>query len=314
MKILITGVAGFVGVNFAKFMLEKNHEVIGVDNFLTGKKNHIELLRNFINFEFLEIDCRNLNELNLIGDRSIDVVFHFAANSQISAAINDPLIDINHGVLTTISVLEHMRKYQIRRIFFSSGSGVYGDKPGVLLSETGFTGEPTSTYGATKIASEALISSYANMYGIKGTVMRFGNLVGPYMTHGVIFDLDKKLSQNPDELEVLGNGLQSKPFIHITDAVNAVLKIAEVQEKKFDIFNISVPDNIEVRRVVTLLVESRKLNPKIKYGDSERGWQADIPKYELDISKLLLTGWKPNYNSEAAVAQAIKECINTNDG
>lgn len=309
MNILITGVAGFVGTNLARKFLEDDENVVyGVDNMLSGNPTHIELLNNSPNFHFFLIDCREINQLRNAQLPKIDLLFHLAANSDIAAALRNPTIDFDLGVGTTHAMLEFSRKEGVKHFAFSSGSGVYGESPEEIFTEKSFVGKPTSTYGATKLASEALISAYSFMFDFKGTVFRFSNLIGPFQTHGVIFDFMSKLKSNPHKLEVLGDGTQLKPYIHITDAINGIMLSLENQTDQYEVFNVSNTTATSVRDIAAMVIDQLKLSKvELRFQDSDRGWKADIPKYMMNSDKLAKQGWKLQYNSDAAVMQAIRD-------
>jgi UDP-glucose 4-epimerase len=309
MNILITGVAGFFGVNLAsKFLTDKSNFVIGVDNFASGTQEHVNYLQKHENFSFLRADCRDLTELTSIFPKNIDLIVHLAANSDIAAAISNPLIDFDLGINTTQNMLELARQFGVPRFVFSSGSGVYGEAPEEIFSEISFTGRPISTYGASKLSSEALISAYSFMFGIKASIFRFCNLIGTAQTHGVIFDFIRKLHADPKTLQVLGDGTQLKPYIHIADAVAAIEKVMDEQSSEFEVFNVSNDDAISVREIVgEVLSEMDLLDCNVIYEISDRGWKADIPKYSMSSSKLENLGWHSSGDSLTAVRRAIIE-------
>jgi UDP-glucose 4-epimerase len=312
MNILITGVAGFFGVNLAKTLLADNSNfVFGIDNFASGKREHVDYLQKHENFSFVRADCRDLAELTSSFPKNIDLIVHLAANSDIAAAMLDPLVDFDLGIKTTQNMLEVARKFGVVRFIFSSGSGVYGEVPDETFSETSFTGRPISTYGASKLSSEALISAYSFMFGIKASIFRFCNLIGPAQTHGVIFDFIKKLRTDPKTLEVLGDGTQFKPYIHITDAVSAIEKVMAKQSSQYEVFNVSNDDAISVRDIAgEVLSEMKLFDCKVVYEVTDRGWKADIPKYSMSSSKLENLGWYSSGDSRAAVRRAIIENLN----
>jgi UDP-glucose 4-epimerase len=309
MNILITGCAGFLGTNLALNLLkDPNNSVIGIDNMLTGKADHVAKLSEHSNFRFIEIDCRDTEELLEKELPPVDQLFHLAANSDISAAITNPTIDFDLGVGTTHAMLEFARQSKVKHFIFSSGSGVYGESPNEIFTEMSFVGQPTSTYGATKLASEALISAYSFMFDFKATVFRFSNLIGPHQTHGVIHDFMSKLNTDPKHLQVLGDGTQFKPYIHVLDALNGALLAISKQRSLFEVFNVSNNSATSVRDIADMVIHELNLtNVNVQFQESDRGWKADIPKYMMSSEKLMNFGWKLFYNSDAAVVQAIRD-------
>lgn len=273
-----------------------------------GSKN-IEHLSQNTNFKFYEMELANQDNVDkLFKDNKIDIVYHMAANSDIQKSANDTSIDFNDTLLTTRVLLESMRKNNVKNIFFASTSAVYGEMPDIVLNEETGGLKPVSYYGGAKLASEALISSYVSMCDMNAVIFRFPNVIGPRLTHGVVYDFVKKLRNNPKELEILGNGTQCKPYIYVTDLVNAIVKLTEQFEPGVDVFNISVmSEGTSVTHIAEIVVDVLGLSDvEFKYTGGDRGWKGDVPRFKYDISKVLATGWKPEYTSDEAVRKAAQ--------
>lgn len=308
MNILVAGGAGFIGSHLCDALLSKNNTVIVADKLIMGSKN-IEHLSQNTNFKFYEMELANQDNVDkLFKDNKIDIVYHMAANSDISKSANDTSIDFNDTLLTTRVLLESMRKNNVKNIFFASTSAVYGEMPDILLNEETGGLKPVSYYGGAKLASEALISSYVSMCDMNAVIFRFPNVIGPRLTHGVVYDFVKKLRNNPKELEILGNGTQCKPYIYVTDLVNAIVKLTEQFEPGVEIFNISVlSEGTSVTHIAEIVVDVLGLSDvEFKYTGGDRGWKGDVPRFKYDISKVLATGWKPEYTSDEAVRKAAQ--------
>lgn len=308
MNILVAGGAGFIGSHLCDALLSKNNTVIVVDKLIMGSKN-IEHLSQNTNFKFYEMELANQDNVDkLFGDNKIDIVYHMAANSDIQKSANDTSIDFNDTLLTTRVLLEGMRKNNVKNIFFASTSAVYGEMPDIVLNEETGGLKPVSYYGGAKLASEALISSYVSMCDMNAVIFRFPNVIGPRLTHGVVYDFVKKLRNNPKELEILGNGTQCKPYIYVTDLVNAIVKLTEQFEPGVDVFNISVmSEGTSVTHIAEIVVDVLGLSDvEFKYTGGDRGWKGDVPRFKYDISKVLATGWKPEYTSDEAVRKAAQ--------
>ena len=308
MNILVAGGAGFIGSHLCDALLSKNNTVIVADKLIMGSKN-IEHLSQNTNFKFYEMELANQDNVDkLFGDNKIDIVYHMAANSDIQKSANDTSIDFNDTLLTTRVLLESMRKNNVKNIFFASTSAVYGEMPDIVLNEETGGLKPVSYYGGAKLASEALISSYVSMCDMNAVIFRFPNVIGPRLTHGVVYDFVKKLRNNPKELEIPGNGTQCKPYIYVTDLVNAILKLTEQFEPGVDVFNISVlSEGTSVTHIAEIVVDVLGLNDvEFKYTGGDRGWKGDVPRFKYDISKVLATGWKPEYTSDEAVRKAAQ--------
>ena len=308
MNILVAGGAGFIGSHLCDALLSKNNTVIVADKLIMGSKN-IEHLSQNTNFKFYEMELANQDNVDkLFGDNKIDIVYHMAANSDIQKSANDTSIDFNDTLLTTRVLLESMRKNNVKNIFFASTSAVYGEMPDIVLNEETGGLKPVSYYGGAKLASDALISSYVSMCDMNAVIFRFPNVIGPRLTHGVVYDFVKKLRNNPKELEILGNGTQCKPYIYVTDLVNAIVKLTEQFEPGVEIFNISVmSEGTSVTHIAEIVVDVLGLSDvEFKYTGGDRGWKGDVPRFKYDISKVLATGWKPEYTSDEAVRKAAQ--------
>ena len=308
MNILVAGGAGFIGSHLCDALLSKNNTVIVADKLIMGAKN-IEHLSQNTNFKFYEMELADQDNVDkLFGDNKIDIVYHMAANSDIQKSANDTSIDFNDTLLTTRVLLESMRKNNVKNIFFASTSAVYGGMPDIVLNEETGGLKPVAYYGGAKLASEALISSYVSMCDMNAVIFRFPNVIGPRLTHGVVYDFVKKLRNNPKELEILGNGTQCKPYIYVTDLVNAIVKLTEQFEPGVEIFNISVlSEGTSVTHIAEIVVDVLGLSDvEFKYTGGDRGWKGDVPRFKYDISKVLATGWKPEYTSDEAVRKAAQ--------
>ena len=308
MNILVAGGAGFIGSHLCDALLSKNNTVIVADKLIMGSKN-IEHLSQNTNFKFYEMELADQDNVDkLFKDNKIDIVYHMAANSDISKSANDTSIDFNDTLLTTRVLLESMRKNNVKNIFFASTSAVYGEMPDIVLNEETGGLKPVSYYGGAKLASEALISSYVSMCDMNAVIFRFPNVIGPRLTHGVVYDFVKKLRNNPKELLILGNGTQCKPYIYVTDLVNAIVKLTEQFEPGVDVFNISVmSEGTSVTHIAEIVVDVLGLSDvEFKYTGGDRGWKGDVPRFKYDISKVLATGWKPEYTSDEAVRKAAQ--------
>ena len=309
MNILVAGGAGFIGSHLCDALLFKNNTVIVADKLIMGSKN-IEHLSQNTNFKFYEMELADQDNVDkLFKDNKIDIVYHMAANSDIQKSANDTSIDFNDTLLTTRVLLESMRKNNVKNIFFASTSAVYGEMPDIVLNEETGGLKPVSYYGGAKLASEALISSYVSMCDMNAVIFRFPNVIGPRLTHGVVYDFVKKLRNNPKELLILGNGTQCKPYIYVTDLVNAIVKLTEQFEPGVDVFNISVmSEGTSVTHIAEIVVDVLGLSDvEFKYTGGDRGWKGDVPRFKYDISKVLATGWKPEYTSDEAVRKAVIE-------
>ena len=311
-KYLITGGAGFIGSHLANFLLYSGHSVTAYDNFSNGQRWHFGANIHNPRLTIVDADVRDENSLNESMEGQ-DLVFHLASNADIARAINEPDIDFSNGTLLTRCVLEAMRKKNVRQIVFTSGSGVYGEVADTPVTEDFSPMIPVSTYGAQKLASEALISAYSFMFDMRGMVFRFANVVGPQQTHGVAYDFLLKLTQTPKLLKIMGDGTQSKPYIHVSDVISAFMTIVQSDNSKqmgFEYYNVASTDFLTVNQIAELVISRMGLaDVKYEYSGGSRGWKADVPLYRLNTSKIRTKGWISKYDSRAAVLDAVDSMI-----
>ena len=311
MNIFVAGGAGFIGSHLIDALLDAGHNVVCADKLIMGDKN-IKHLKSRDNFRFYKADLSDPENVNRIFYRNdIEVVYHLAANSDIQKGGKEPDIDFNNTFLTTRSIMEGMRKANIKKLFFASTSAVYGEMPDVKLTETTGGLMPVSYYGGAKLASEALISSYVSMCDMSAVIFRFPNVIGPRLTHGAVFDFIKKLRKNPEELEILGDGTQCKPYIYVRDLVEVIMHLTSSFEQGENVYNIGVLGaGTTVTKIAEIVVEEMGLsNVRFSYTGGKRGWKGDVPRFTYDISKVLSTGWKPKYTSDEAVRQTVRDAI-----
>jgi UDP-glucose 4-epimerase len=313
LKIVVTGGAGFIGSHLVDALLDGGHEVTAVDNLSAGSQTNLHLARARPNFRFVKADLKSSKLDGLLSN--VDVVYHFAANPEVRVGEVDPQVHFNEGFVSTFRLLESLRKRSKGgRVVFASTSTVYGEADIMPTPEHYGPLLPISTYGASKLGCEALISSYAYTYGLRGLILRYGNVVGSRSNHGIIADLTRKIQGNRNELEILGDGSQKKSYLHVTDCVSATLCLdAEFERSnaRVDAYNVSSPDQVGVRRIAEIVAEEMSVPGivlKFTGGvDGGRGWLGDVKVMQLSILKLMRLGWKPNFDSEGAVRAAAKE-------
>ena len=311
MNILVAGGAGFIGSHLIDSLLANGHTVVCADKLIMGKQN-ISHLEGNPGFKFYDYELADQELVDRIfAENKIDAVYHLAANSDIQKGGKEPSIDFNDTFLTTRALLEGMRKANVKKMFFASTSAVYGEMLDVELTETTGGLMPVSYYGGAKLASEAVISSYVSMCDMSVVIFRFPNVIGPRLTHGVIFDFIKKLQKNPHELEILGNGTQCKPYIYVHDLVEAIVMLTKEFNPGEIVYNLSVnSEGTTVTRIAEIVVEELGLeNVKFAYTGGDRGWKGDVPRFKYDISKVLSTGWTPKHTSDESVRQTVRDAV-----
>lgn len=307
-KILITGGAGFIGSHLCDNLIKNNHIVV-VDNLSLGRESNISHLYRNNNFKFYREDILNYeNMAKIFKNENFEGVFHLAANSDIAISHENPNIDLNNTFMTTYNILSLIKEHRIKKILFASTSAIYG-KTNQKVPENYGPLLPVSHYGAGKLASEAFISSYVENYDIQAWIIRFPNVVGERATHGVIFDFINKLKSNPNELEVLGNGEQEKPYLYVKDLVEALLFVWKNSNEKINVFNIGTDSRTRVKDIAKMVIEEMGLNASIRYTGGDRGWIGDVPAFDYDLTKIIELGWKAKYSSDKAAKIAIRNIL-----
>lgn len=309
---LLTGAAGFIGSHLADRLLGLGWRVIGIDNFRLGRRANLAAALAHPEFQLLEADLNDgdlaLNRLReLIGGHPIDLAWHLAANSDIRAGAADPQVDLQHTFLTTFHLLQWMRELRVRRLAFASSSAIYGVREGPLDEETGPC-FPISNYGAMKLASEGAISAALETDLEQAWIFRFPNVVGSRGTHGVIVDFLSKLRRNRAELEVLGDGKQEKPYLHVSELVEAMVFIQQHALQRLNCFNIGTDGTATtVASIAETVVRHFAPGAGIRYVGGAQGWPGDVPRFQYSIERLRRLGWAPRLSSEAAVERAVRE-------
>lgn len=308
-KVLVTGGAGFIGSHLVDRLIEEGDEVIVLDNLSSrGGEERIRRHSNNRKFKFFQVDLL-INDIDKYF-KDVDEVWHLAANPDTRAALKDTKIDINQNILVTYNVLEAMRRNSVRRIIFTSSSTVYGEAK-VIPTPEDYPCKPISLYGATKLACEGLISAYVHTFDFSAIIFRLANIIGPKLTHGVIYDFLQKLKKNPTTLEILGDGNQEKSYLYVDDCIEGMI-LASKKVDKFEILNLGSEDRITVKEIAEIVCRELNLNPEFKFGKSERGWKGDVRLMLLDISKIKGLGWKPKYSSREAVELTVRSLIKGN--
>jgi len=312
MKAFITGGAGFIGSHLVDTLLGDNHSVTVYDNLSSGNKTFIQHHLKQKEFHFIQADLLNLKRVKQeLPDH--DIVFHLAANPHVRLGETQTDLDLNQGIVATYNVLEAMRQTDIKKIVFSSSSVVYGETTEPSLPETYGPTLPISMYGAGKLGAEGLISAFCGTFDFQAWMYRFANVVGARGTHGVIVDFIEKLRKDPQELEILGDGKQCKPYLYVSDCVDGILYGYTHSNEKMNLFNLSCDTTTTVTRIAEMVTEEMGLSDvTFKYTGGIRGWKGDVPRFELNASKINKLGWKATLTSDEAVRKAIKDVLHAN--
>jgi UDP-glucose 4-epimerase len=281
------------------------------DNFTSGRDWHLAHHAGDERLAVVRGDVKNIDALTA-AMAGHDVVVHLASNPDIARAMAEPAVDFDEGTLLTHHVVEAMRRTETPRVLYASGSGVYGDLGELEIDEDWGPLVPISTYGASKLAGEALISAYSFMFGLSGLVFRFGNVVGPRQTHGVGFDFVRRLLQDPNTLSILGDGRQTKSYIHVEDVVDAVLTAHRGPTGDYEAFNVATGDYIAVTEIADLAVETVGLDRaevRYEYTGGARGWRGDVPVVRLNTDRIRSLGWQNLRSSREALQDSMQALL-----
>ena len=307
MKTLVAGGAGFIGSHLIDALIAEDHDVVCVDNYFIGTHKNIKHLARNSHFKMYEQDLADFEAVNKIFKaEQIDYVFHLAANSNIQASASNPAIEYHNTYSTTFSLLEAMRLNGVKKLFFASTSAVYGEQMGREVSEEAVVLKPISYYGGWKLGSEAMISAFAYMNDMSVLVFRFPNVIGPRLTHGVIFDFVKRLKEDPSHLCILGDGTQSKPYIYALDLVDAIMRFKDVG-KGVTLYNVGVETQSSVTRIAEIVCKKMGLRDvPFQYTGGRGGWKGDVPVFAYNLDKIHAAGWTASMTSDEAVEKTVE--------
>lgn len=309
MRLLVTGGAGFIGSHLCDALIAKGHQITVVDNMVLGRKENISHLFDNSQFSFIEADLLDMDTMrNIFADGKFDMVYHLAANSDIQKGGKDPKVDYNLTFNTTFNVLQLLKEFKIRKFFFASTSAIYGETYDVLNEDYGPL-KPVSNYGAGKLASEAFISAFSANEDIQVWITRFPNVVGERFTHGVIYDFIHKLQANPNELEVLGNGEQCKPYVYVKDLVEGILYVIDHANEPYNVYMLGSDTRTKVKEIAAMVIEEMGLQAHVRYTGGDRGWVGDVPEFRYDLTKVNILGWVAPHNSNESVRLAIQRAL-----
>ena len=281
------------------------------DNFSSGRRWHLAAHEGNPRLTIVEADVKDLDAL-VRAMAGSDTVIHLASNPDIARAATDPTVDFDDGTLLTHHVLEAARIAGVHTVLYASGSGVYGDLGRIEAEEDHGPLIPISTYGASKLAGEALIASYCHMFDLRGRAFRFGNVVGPRQTHGVGFDFVRRLLQEPDHLPILGDGQQSKSYLYISDVIEAVLIALRNEDRAYQVYNVATGDYITVTEIAELSIECVGLQPSavhLEYTGGDRGWKGDVPIVRLNSDRIRALGWTNERTSRESLRDSMLAMI-----
>lgn len=309
MKVMVAGGAGFIGSHLIDALLAQGEDVVCVDNFFIGTQQNIAHLKGNPRFKFYEQDLTDSDRmLEIFQAERVEYVFHLAANSDIQASAQSPMIEYKNTYSTTFVLLECMRLCGVKKLFFASTSAVYGEQMGIQVGEEAVL-KPISYYGGAKLGAEGIIFSFAYMNDMNVLVFRFPNVTGPRLTHGVIFDFVKRLREDPSRLRILGDGSQSKPYLYVLDLVDAIMRFRDAG-KGVTLYNIGVETQTSVTRIAEIVCEKLGLaGIPFAYTGGRGGWKGDVPVFAYNLERIHTAGWYASMTSDEAVARTVEAIL-----
>lgn len=302
---LVTGGAGGIGAFLVLALRKKGWSVRVLDNLSSGKLANLAAVREDPQVEVVRQDVTDLAAL-LPHFKGVEFVWHLSANPDVRRGGQETDLDLRQGTVATRNVLEAMRQHHVEKIAFSSSSVVYGHPKVFPTPEDYGPLHPESLYGASKLASEALITAFCHSFGLRSWIFRFANVVGPGATHGVIYDFLLKLQRTPDRLEVLGDGRQSKGYLWVEDCVDAMVFATEHADQRINVFNLAPEDQISVAEIARRVVDLTGAKARVEFTGGERGWPGDVPVQLLSVARLKALGFSAKYSSGEVVDKAIR--------
>jgi UDP-glucose 4-epimerase len=305
MKALVTGAFGFIGSHMVDRLLADGHDVIGYDNFSTGREIFLQTAKQNRSFSFIRGDILDLESLTAAMS-GCDLVFHFAANADVRHGLAHPERDLQQNAIGTFNVLEAMRKLKVAKIVFSSTGSVYGEADIIPTPENAPFPIQTSLYAASKLAGEAFIQAYSEGFAIRAWIFRFVGVLGERYTHGHVYDFCQQLFNDPSKLNVLGNGTQRKSYIYVHDLIDAIFVALEKSTSHINVFNLGTREYCTVKDSIGWITSELGTAPNVIYGTEDRGWVGDNPFIYLTTDRIEKVGWNAKIGIEEAVRRTVR--------
>lgn len=300
MKALVTGGGGFIGSHLVDTLVKKGYEVTVLDDFSTGRLKNVLPDEGIVLAEGSVLHEETVDRLC----QGKDVVFHLAAQADIRESLTDHAADFNVNTLGTLNVLEAAYVNKVPDFIFTSSCAVYGEAS-VTPTPESYLGTQESLYSASKFAAESFGQAYTRFSPMKFWAFRFSNVIGSRCRRGVVWDFVNKLKADPNELEILGDGRQSKQYLHVSDCVDGILIGYTESKERVNTFNLATDENTSVDEVADIVTSALNLNPKRRHTGGRRGWIGDLPTVNLSIEKMRGLGWHPRVKPRDAIIDNV---------
>ena len=299
-KIFVTGGAGFIGSYLCAKLSSPSRKLIVYDNLSSGK---VENVKHLPNVHFVKGDILDLKKLR--SQEKTDLIFHLAAQVVVPYSMENPIIDFETNARGTLNVLEKARKDDARLVFASTAA-VYGNPTKLPTSEDyGFN--PFSCYGLSKVVGEEYCDMYSKQYGLDITIMRFANVYGS-RCHGVIHDFFDKIKRNPEKLEIIGTGLQSRDFVHVSDIVEALILSTKGRAAVGKTYNLGYGETTQIIDLAKLIIKLLNLSEKTVISTTNTSWHGDVKTILFNINKAKKElNWTPKVTLEDTLKEMIRD-------
>ena len=314
-KILITGVAGFIGYHLADKLLSKNYQIIGIDNLNDYydpilKQDRLNNLKKFSNFEFHKIDFIQNNELtSIFNNNQFNQVIHLGAQAGVRYSITNPQFYIDTNITGFLNILENCNNYNVENIIYASSSSIYGDNNDLLFSENDKTEKQISMYGVSKKTNELMAHTYSNLYGLKTIGLRFFTVYGPWGRPDMAFYTFTKAIIENKNIDLFNKGSHTRSFTYISDIVEPIYRLIKINENNQkilsnnDILNIGGSEPVKLLRFIDIIEDYLGKKAKIKLKPMQQG---DVQDTNADITKLKkITDYKPQVDIEEGIKRFI---------
>ena len=302
-KILVTGGAGFIGSHLVENLINQGHELMVVDNLLSGKKQNIEHIISD-NLFFDEIGSEEI--LKKVKHFNPDICFHLAAQSSVVISVEDPMLDFEHNILQPLQLIRTLLSTDCKKFVFSSSGGtIFGEPDIIPTSEIDFAGEPESPYGISKKRLNEFIELlFSNKENTTYSILNFSNVYGPrqdpHGEAGVVSIFTSKMMNN-FEPTVFGDGQQTRDYIFVQDVVDALLLSSTIDEDLF--LNIGTGNETSVNDLVSTLKSTIGYLGEVKYEPKRDG---ELLRSVLDNSKAKkILSWEPKYSLESGITELV---------
>jgi UDP-glucose 4-epimerase len=299
-KVMVTGGAGFIGFHLSKKLSSLTSDLTIYDNLSSGK---IENVNDVPKAKFFKGDILDLK--TLLSQPKMDLIYHLAAQVVVPYSMENPMIDFDTNAKGTLSVLEKARKDDAKLVFASSAA-VYGN-PSVFPTPESYGFHPFSCYGLSKVVGEEYCQMYRDQYGLDIVITRFANVYGS-RCHGVIHDFLDKFAKNPNKLEIIGTGKQCRDFVHVSDVVDALVKLGTMDSANGEVYNLGFGKTISILELAEMMLKILNLQDKTVVTTTGQSWQGDVTKIWFDITKAKKElNWNPKVSLEDNIKDIIAE-------